>query len=101
MFTVNDTFTQNSITYMMLIADKSGIRVFLFDSTGKRSVLDPQHYAGIFSGVFDTAEIEQHPVVVRFTLVDGCWWRMRTAPCVRIDRNAAYAAFIEALNYPD
>ena len=101
MFTVGDTFNANGITEVMFVVGKSGNSVILKDHTGKVSALDPQHYAGIFSKIFDTVQIERYPVTVRFTLVGGWWWRMGATSYIRVDWNAAYAAFLEALNYPD
>ena len=100
MFTVGDTFNANGITVVMLIVNKTGNRVILKEHSGKVSALDPQHYAGIFAKVFETVHLERFSVTIRFYLT-GWGWFMRVAPHARIDRNAAYAAFLEALNLPD
>lgn len=100
MNTVNDTFTNNGITRVLFIVGKDGDRIIMKDFTGKRSVLDHQHYAKVFSKVVDTVHVERYPVTLDFTL-DGWGWFVKTAPFAKVDLNAAYAAFLEALNLPD
>ena len=101
MNTVNDTFTANGITKVMfIIGKKDGDILIMRDYMGKRSVLDHRHYAGVFSKVFDTVRFERYPVTLRFTL-DGWGWFVYAAPHARVNLDAAYAAFLEALNHPD
>lgn len=98
MFTVNDTFNTNGITKAVFAIDKNGDRsLTLFDFMGKKSILDSQYYAKVFSKVFDTLQQQFNKQFV-FTL-DGYGWWIKTQPGT--DVNAAVGAFNKALGCPD
>lgn len=98
MFTVNDTFNTNGITKAVFAIDKNGDRsLTLFDFMGKKSVLDSQYYAKVFSKVFDALQQQFNKQFV-FTL-DGYGWGIKTQPGTNV--NAAVGAFNKALWCPD
>lgn len=100
MFTVNDTFNTYGITKAVFAIDENCNRsLTLFDFMGKKSVLDSQYYARIFSKVFDALQQQfNNNKQFEFTL-DGYGWGIKTQPGT--DVNAAVGAFNEALGYPD
>lgn len=100
-FTVTDTLTQNGVTQIVFDADdKRGDFLLMKDFMGKESVLDRRHYAGVFAAVFAAARQAARPVTLNFTL-DGQGWHLKAAPAQGVDTDAAYAAFLAALDLPD
>ena len=100
MYTINDTFEANGITNVIFDISKDGNRrVLMFDCFGKKSVLDHRHYAGIFAAVFAAVRPGQ-PTTLNFAL-DGWGWHIKATPDQGVDLDAAYDAFIAALNHPD
>lgn len=96
---VNDTFQHNGITKAVFAIDKNGDRsLTLFDFMGKKSVLDSQYYAKVFSKVFDALQQQFNNKQFVFTL-DGYGWGIKTQPGT--DVNAAVDAFNKALWCPD
>lgn len=100
MFTVNDTFNTNGITKAVFAIDKNGDRsLTLFDFMGKKSVLDSQYYAKVFSKVFDALQQQFKNNKQLEFILDGYGWLVKTQPGA--DVNAMVGAFNEALGRPD
>lgn len=97
---VNDTFAANGITKVVLVTTKKGDLLLMRDFMGKRSVLDARHYAGVFAAVFAAVRHPDRVVTIEFTL-DGYGWHLKATPNNGVDHDAAYTAFIAALEQPD
>ncbi len=102
MFTVDDSFTANGITRVVFVADeKFGDFVFMYDFMGNTAVLDRRYYAKVFSKVFSAMrQPDRHRVALELIL-DGWGWHLKADPWSKVDLDAAYAAFLEALKHPD
>ena len=101
MYTIGDTLENEGITRVVLISDGDDVTIVMEDFMGKRSVLDPQYYAKIFTVVVDAAEPPgRDPIILTFAL-NGYGWHVTATPRYGVNTDAALAAFLEALNHPD